>query len=892
MGLEIALFLGFEGLLATIGGGLINLAAGLALSFGAQKLVGKTGASSTAATGAQASLAVAADYPRTAIVGETCVAGSLAYWHLSGPDNDTLCMVIALADHECNALTGLLVDGVYHAVDPGNGQVEGFGDKLRVNFHSGAIGQAADADVVAGSGGHWTANEKGTGVCYAAVFAKYDATLFPSGIPRMHFVVQGAKLYDPRTGVTAYTDNWGVAVYNVMRGIRQGASAIPVVGLNSTADSVRLTDTIYAANASDELVVRTSGPPEKRYRVGVALASTGQTQSHLETLLAAAAGEIVESAGVYRIFAGVARSPVATITDGDLLTNKPFAYSAKHTRAQLVNTIEGSFLDATKAFVLTPLPTRSSPADRALDGGIRLSQSLDLSACPSKTQAQRVMEIARRRARQQGAASYTVRAGLCGLEAGDWITSNSDRRGWSGRAFEITAVQRANDLTAALTLVEVDDAIDDWTIADEIADGVAASLPSAGPTLSLVTGLVLSLFTQASEGGAQRPGLRLVYDPITDGTVVSLRVQYRRVGDDVTLEINIPDPQAGSFRWLNGIVGGALYEARVQPVTLPERAVSWTAWTATVAETAPQVIDVAATVLYIDPALIPPAELSAQEKFELSLTTAIADVQGSIANVLRESLNAAQRAGDAAISGELQARVAQTQVRTLEQVTTNANMALASQITTIAAQLGDSGAAALEIERQARVAADSAAALARDTLTANIAMVAAAILTENEARVAAGVATASQITTLFATTGAQSSSITQLLTANTATGPKWSISLSVNGYATGFVTLDGMGNQTTFGVLANKFFVAQPGVAGGDPVPVFTIGTIAGVPSIGLTGNVQLDGQIQARHIAANSITTDKIAASVITARRLQSDDGFSFLDFTPGNKRLRFASA
>src|SRR5690606_10494535 len=111
-----------------------------------------------------------------------------------------------------------------------------------------------------------------------------------------------------------------------------------------------------------------------------------------------------------RIMAGVARAPVAHLTDADLITDRPFVTSAKRPRSQLVNAVFGTYSAPDRAYEMVPLPNRTSEVDELADGGIRLSMTLELAAVTSRSQAQRIMEIERRRARRMLTVGGTFRA--------------------------------------------------------------------------------------------------------------------------------------------------------------------------------------------------------------------------------------------------------------------------------------------------------------------------------------------------------------------------------------------------------------------------------------------------------------------------------------------------
>ena len=94
---------------------------------------------------------------------------------------------------------------------------------------------------------------------------------------------------------------------------------------------------------------------------------------------------------------------------------------------------------------------------------------------------------------------------------------------------------------------------------------------------------------------------------------------------------------------------------------------------------------------------------------------------------------------------------------------------------------------------------------------------------------------------------------------------KYAVKIDANGYVTGFGLISTSNNATptsSFVVLAENFLVARPGT-GGTPKQVFEIGTVNGVSTLVMRGNLIADGTILARSIAAKTITTDKMTISM-----------------------------
>jgi len=829
-------------IIGSIGAAIVEIGIAVGLGFAARKLAPKPKSSGAATDrGRVLQLAIDTNAARQVIFGRSATAGSLVYWQTTGTDNAVLQMVVALADHECAGLVSLWIDGKERAWNSDTGVVDGFGGKLVVRFHNGASDQAVDAAVKAASEGRWTDDERGAHVCYAVVEATYDPEIFSSGnIPQIVYVIDGAKLYDPRFDSTAggegdqrwndpttwaFSSNCAVAIYNVLRGFSAGGR--PLFGLNAPADAIRMSDFEAAANVCDESVGLAAGGTEPRYTCGMVVTLDGQpNRDALEALAAAMAGDIICSAGIYRIMAGVARSSVATISDADLIVTEPFTVEPRLGRGELTNAVTGSFSDPERSYNAVPLPPRTSSADEIVDGGIRLTLPMDLVAVTSRTQGQRVMEIARKRARRQLRVRCTLRGRWFGLEPGDWITFNSTRRGFVGKIFEIDHIKRNPDLTSVISLREMDDGVDDWSaLTDELADDTESDLAGGGPTLNAVTGLAAAPVVIAGNGEAQMPGIRATWTAITDPTVIAVRFEFRKVGDTTALERRSETPGAGQYTWVDGVQGGIAYEIRALPVTAPERGVEWTSWVAFsgAAVTDPLKVD-AAVDAEVGPGSIGFEELDAQTRFELSLATAIASVQGSVSAQLAEAFEWAQRTGEAALASLANGHENGAQLLTERVERVNGQNALAQQITTAVTRIGDNETA-----------------------------------------------------------------ITEVIESVDGIKAAWGVAININGQVVGLVRLDGEVDESQLTVVADKFLIAHPDITGGTPVPVFTLSEISGETKVHIAGELIADA-IRAGEVSVGQLSAISANLGTITAGLMKSSDNLFRIDLD--NKEIVIETA
>lgn len=765
---------GLTGTAAVVGQAVVGLGLSLGLGYLARRTQPQQ---STQVRGMSLSLRAEVNEPREILFGRVATGGSLKYWNTYGPNgNDYVQLWFVIADHECDALEQLYVDGkavtLQSAISNSNvsGQpVAQYPGRMWVKFHSGAAGQTADADLVAKSGGAWPSAYRGAGLCSVRVTMRADPEVYKTGRPTFRFVVRGAKLYDARKDTTAggsgshryvtpstheWTDNPWVASYHYRRGFFVEGQRLG--GMNTSVLSLPIGTWAAAMNASDETVGLKGGGNEKRYRANATVAVSSDHRSVLREFISSSAGVEVDSGGYLKPYAGVAQSPVMTITDDDMIVDGEFVYTPKLSRSQLINAVFGSFHDPAQAYEPNALPPRISPDDEEADGGIQLSDHYALAYVTSGTQGQRICEILRRKGRFQRRLQMKLRSRFCVLEAGDWVTVSSERLGFEDLTFEVEQAAYGSDLTTTVVLKETSSSIYSWTAAsDELDPTNPLPVPAGGATFTTVAGIAVANAVQPGGGGAQKPALLITWTPVTDATVVDLTLEYRKAGDTVAVSKPIIDPAAGIHVVFEGIQGGIEYEARLLPNTLPKRATVWTAWTSTGDSSDAEIVAAAGIAYAVPPETISLEMLALQVRRELALVTATAAVNNSVQSGLNEAVRQAQQTAQAALGAVL-----------------NNTMALRAIRAT-------SGANAIAITE-----------------------------------------------TLAAVGGAD------------ALSAQWAVAIDVNGNVTGLVQLSGNLDYTQFSVIADRFAVAFPGVNGGAPLPVFSIVDLEGEPTTVISGTL------------------------------------------------------
>ncbi len=115
-----------------------------------------------------------------------------------------------------------------------------YAGKARIKKHLGDDNQLADPDLVA-EVEKWTTEHRGRGVAYLYIRIDFDRDTYPTGIPNISVVTQGAKVFDPRNLSTLYSNNSALCVRDYLTdqkyGIEAENSEIDTTFFNSDANT-------------------------------------------------------------------------------------------------------------------------------------------------------------------------------------------------------------------------------------------------------------------------------------------------------------------------------------------------------------------------------------------------------------------------------------------------------------------------------------------------------------------------------------------------------------------------------------------------------------------------------------------------------------------------------
>ena len=409
--------------------------------------------------------------PRRYIYGRLRVSGDMVFAHVPTDTSKPgyLHLVIVLAGHEVDAIedTIWIADdqvtlNASGEVDPGSKYHVNGVSHIRVKKHLGSPDQTADADLIAeADAGAWSADHRLRGCAYVYVRLIYNRDLFADGIPQLRFMVRGRKLYDPRTGLSAWSDNPALVLRDYLTGAH---------GLGADVSEIDDQAVIAAANICDEPVPLAAGGTTPRYRANGDIEANARPADTIGEILSAMAGELVYSSGRFVIHAG---APMAVIDASHMLgeddARGPVTVHTRSSRRDVFNTVRGVYANGSNRYQPEDYPVVRSSTAIAEDLGEEIVEDLTLPFTTDAPMAQRLAKIRLLRARQQIRVSFPAKLSALAIQAHDTVTLTLPRFGWVDKKFRVEQWRLAEDAGVDLELVEEDDSIWDWAASEEVA---------------------------------------------------------------------------------------------------------------------------------------------------------------------------------------------------------------------------------------------------------------------------------------------------------------------------------------------------------------------------------------------------------------------------------------
>ena len=372
-----------------------------------------------------------ASEPRRIIYGRARVSGPLIYAASYGAQKEWIMLVIPLADHQSQSIDAIWLGETRipaAEIDVNGLVVAGrFANNVYIKRYLGTQ-TSADADLVANSPDGWTAADKLAGITYIYLRMRFNADLFPYGIPNISAEVTGkSAILDPRTNATAYANNWALCILDYLKA---------EYGLAATDDEIDLPSFIAAANLADEAVPLNQAGTEtqSRYTLDGSFTLDEAPIDIIEKMLAPGGGALVYVAGKYRIYGGAYNAPAVTLTPSDMAGD--FEVTTKPPRRDLFNSVRGNFIDPARFWQSSEFPPQQAAALITEDGE-EIWREIDLPFVLDATRAQRIAKQLLLRARQSIMFKGSFRYASLDLSVWQVVALTIPDLGWVAKPFRI-----------------------------------------------------------------------------------------------------------------------------------------------------------------------------------------------------------------------------------------------------------------------------------------------------------------------------------------------------------------------------------------------------------------------------------------------------------------------
>jgi hypothetical protein len=473
------------------------------------------------------------------IYGEAVVSGTLVFAASSGENNKYIHLVIAIAGHECESITQCWLN----AVDSNDSRFSGL---VRIKYHLGGADQSADTDLIA-EVAQWTTDHKLRGITYAYLRLEWNNDAWPTGIPNPTFRVKGRKCYDPRNGLTAWTDNWALCVRDYISSAH---------GLGSPASEIDDDTVTAAANISDETVALIDATTRKRYTMNGSFTLDGKPLDILEPMATASAGALHYWLGKWRVHAGAATSATTGLDEDDL--RGPLKFRARPGRAELFNSVRGTYTDPDH-HQPTDFPPVKSNSFISQDGE-EIFRDLELPYTVHPEDAQRIASILLAQARQGITVEFPAKA--IGLRHALWdvVPLTIASLGWSNKQFRIVNWTLADDGGVDLVLREYAASNYTWAATDATEHDPApdTSLPNPWSVAAPGNPLITESLYSTRDGAGVKARVNASWAASADAYISSYQLQHRlqgeadwnttNAGDETSAVINDLAPGKYEFR--------------------------------------------------------------------------------------------------------------------------------------------------------------------------------------------------------------------------------------------------------------------------------------------------------------------------------------------------------
>ena len=430
-----------------------------------------------------------------------------------GDPNEFLYICLTLCEGEVHSITDIHLDDIPIT----DGRYSGL---YTVNVHTGADDQAYDSLLTEANSG-WTSNHRLRGVAYIAIKLKWDANTF-SGVPEITALVNGKKVYDPRSpsSAVAFSNNPALCIRDYLTNARYGK------GLTSA----KIDDVAFSAAANDcdaSVTYFSNGTTGKIFQCNAVLQTDDTLFANIQKMLMGCRGFLPYNQGIYSLKIDKSASSVYAFTVDNLIGGISITGESKENKFNRVNVKFANPLLDYQPDTATYPDARSAEesAYLAADNGTLLVSDMDLPTCTNYYIARDLARVILRRSRNALRASIQATSEALQVSVGDVVTVNHPTPSWGNKPFQVEEITLNYDGTCNLTLLEYDSSIYTYDTSAQETSYPDTNLPNPFSVMP-PTSLTATASTSTALDGTIVTSMIVAWVASTDSFVTQYDVQW------------------------------------------------------------------------------------------------------------------------------------------------------------------------------------------------------------------------------------------------------------------------------------------------------------------------------------------------------------------------------
>lgn len=410
--------------------------------------------------------------------------------------------------------------------------------KARIRYYTGTATQTADSRLMAMFPGVWTAAHRLQGVAYLVCEFTYDESAFPSGVPNVTARIRGAKVYDPRSATTVWSQNPALHIRHLL--------LHPYFGKRTSLTAEEDERIIEAANACD--VLYNDGTTNSAiYKSNTVIPFGTEVNDALDDLTQAMCGMWAYAGGQFYLRAGVYTAPELALESKHVLSSVnstaggsqtfPVEISVHKPTVDKINLIIPKIWDEDQDFKEVALPAVKNTSAITADGK-EIPQEITLAAVANASRANIVSQFIMKDLRDPLVMTATFKMAAYPVEMLDNITLTMPEFGFTAKPFMVLGKSYSIEGGVKLTLKETNPAIYD--------PGIYANTNGYATNTNLIEPWDIELpviatiesgtaHLQYGQDGTVITRVLVNWTPITDGRITdggSIDIQWKHITDE------------------------------------------------------------------------------------------------------------------------------------------------------------------------------------------------------------------------------------------------------------------------------------------------------------------------------------------------------------------------